>query len=786
MIRPNFPKQKVPLSVKKDDEKFGIPTINAILDDLTFPAAGDEIAKLYDAYNGVIRETDYNYVIDPYKGDQYRKRNFPAKIRNYNIIRSVVDTLIGEKDRRGLRYHATVKNPDVVTRKEQAERSKILEHMKQQYINEMNNAGLPTGHPSQELPDLESMIKEFKETYKDARAINAEEVLEYLKADKELRDEFILGFLDWLITGTVFSYKDVFHDDVQYEIINPLDLAYDKSPGLKYVEDGAYAARRSLLTTNEIVDRFYDKLSEDDIDDLEIGDTGVSLNLPSVPGILKQGARDEYHEVYHVVWKTLEKIGILTYPDPVTGEILQMEVSETYKPDSDIGESIEWFWVNAVWGGYKVGRNKYFDIGPIKAQRGTLDNPSICKLPYNGRCYSDRNSDNVSVVQMGLPYQLLYNIFHYRLELSVAKNKDKIMLMEMNTIPKRHGWDEETFLYFTDAMGVAFIDSTQVGKTGEKIAFNQWSVLDMSLGKYIEAQLNLLEIIKMEWEESLGINRQRKGQVMASDGKGTTDAALFQSTAITNEIFRKFDMFQQRDLQGLVDISKIAYAGGKKASYLNSDYMEAYLDVAGEDYANSEIGLFVVSSTQENIKLETLKQVALTFAQNGSKPTTVAEILDADHFQKIKAKLKEVEQTEQELESAQAQRELEASERIEQMRIEDREDQQEHEAVENQKDRDHEYLLKLMDTDSAAVAREEDRTVKGSAEASSREKLNFEREKHYNEIREKQADRLSKDLTEAGKLALKNKEIDANVAIAKENQTKAELQAKGKIGEKKK
>ena len=56
------------------------------------------------------------------------------------------------------------------------------------------------------------------------------------------------------------------------------------------------------------------------------------------------------------------------------------------------------------------------------------------------------------------------------------------MLMEMNTIPKRHGWDEEKFMYYADAMGFAFIDSTAEGKSGERVTFNQYQVLDMSLG----------------------------------------------------------------------------------------------------------------------------------------------------------------------------------------------------------------------------------------------------------------------------------------------------------------
>ena len=53
------------------------------------------------------------------------------------------------------------------------------------------------------------------------------------------------------------------------------------------------------------------------------------------------------------------------------------------------------------------------------------------------------------------------------MELTIAANKDKIALIEMNTIPKRHGWDEEKFMYYADAMGYAFIDSTR-GKNNER------------------------------------------------------------------------------------------------------------------------------------------------------------------------------------------------------------------------------------------------------------------------------------------------------------------------------
>ena len=88
----------------------------------------------------------------------------------------------------------------------------------------------------------------------------------------------------------------------------------------------------------------------------------------------------------------------------------------------------------------------------------------------------------------------------------------------------------------------------------------------------------------------LGISRQRKGQVTASDGAGTTSTAIAQSTAMTEEIFRKFEKFEQKEMQGLLDVSKHAFRGGKKIQYIAVDYRNAWLDIEGAEYGESEFG----------------------------------------------------------------------------------------------------------------------------------------------------------------------------------------------------
>lgn len=647
---PLIPKQKIPTSQKTED--WGKKCIEAYIAESSFSTTDKAgLIDLYEVYNGVLNESQYNYVTNPYNSEAWKKRNFPAKLRNYNIIKPVVDLLLGEKAKRPSNYQVVVRNADLHSRKLDAIHQEVLKTLQQQFINELNAMGVETGVQSQETPTPKEVADFMNTSYTDARAIVGQQSLDYIKDYLDLDDQFQKEFFDWLVTGSVYSYKGVCMDEIEYDVVSPLDIDYQKSPDTEFIEDGDWVVRRKIMSVNAVLDSFYDVLSDKDIDNLERPSGRRSNGGYLSPMLDPRGDQDDtdrYVEVLHVVWKSFRKVGILVYTDEFGFE-QEMEVDENYKVDREAGERVQWFWVNQVWEGYRIDGSIYVNVQPCEVQRPSMTNLSVCKLPYNGRQYSARHAENVSIVSMGLPYQVLYNVFHYRLELTIAKNKDKIALIEMNTIPKRHGWDEEKFMYYADAMGFAFIDSTAEGKNQERVTFNQYQVLDMSLSQYMGAQFQLLQAIKQEWEDLVGITRQRKGQVMASDGSGATERAVFQSSVMTEELYRKFEKFEEKEMQGLLDCSKHAWRGGKKSSYITSDYRNQLLDIDGVEFAETEYAVFAKNSSKENTKLETFKSLALSFAQNGSQPSTIAEILDTDNFSNIKRLVANVEQKEQQM-----------------------------------------------------------------------------------------------------------------------------------------
>ena len=82
----HIPKQRIPLTQK--DDKWRKDCVDAFINLSKFGISERRsyLKSLYDYYNGVIDEEDYNYVLKPYGKT---RKNFPSKLRNYPIIKAM-------------------------------------------------------------------------------------------------------------------------------------------------------------------------------------------------------------------------------------------------------------------------------------------------------------------------------------------------------------------------------------------------------------------------------------------------------------------------------------------------------------------------------------------------------------------------------------------------------------------------------------------------------------------------------------------------------------------------
>ena len=691
-----IPRQKLPVS--KKTKQWREECVEAFID-LSDQGVGPHARKsdlkvLYDYYNGVIDEADYNYVLKPYGKS---RKNFPSEMRNYPIIKPIIDLLLGEKSKRPLNYTVTVQNADSISQKEDAKRELIFRNLQQHFMQAVQQQGMDIGaNPDEEVELPQHIATMFEQTYVDTRAILGQKSMNYILQEQEVYDKIQKAGFHYVGSGEVYTHRGVRNSEPFYEVLNPLDVDYDLDPDLEFVEDGDWALVRKYVHPSSVIDAYYEFLSEQQILELEEPrhqENDISFLYANNAGKNENTHRNRLLEVTNVYWKSRKRIGFLNYIDLETGVMEEREVTDGFRMTPELkkaGAKLEWFWVNEVWQGTRIDGRMYINVNPVPNQRLSLDNPSKCKLPINGRRYSDTNTSNISLVKLGIPYQLNYNIYKYRLELAIARSKDIIAQFDINMIPKK--WDMDKFMYYVEGTGIAWVD---YNKEGIQLNPQHQSVLDMSI-KTIQQYITLLESILQEWEKISGVSRQRQGEIGAYEGKASSQQAILQSSHITEDLFRKFERLEQRDFQALLDYSKEAWHTGKKTMYVMPDGTTDFLDIDSLSHMEANYGIFVSDAGKDQEKLTNIKGLTQAMMQNGAKPSTIAGMLDSDSFTEIKKNLVDAERAQEELEAAQQQAQQQQAEQkmeVDQMT-------QEREALEKEKDRQKDIEIALINAES--------------------------------------------------------------------------------------
>jgi hypothetical protein len=616
------------------------------------PSSKDEQSQLYNIYNNRFPLKFFSHITDPLNAVDVKHKQYPAKIRPTSMIRTNIDLLLGEYPTRPFAYQVMNLGEDAhntfLENLNGALEANLGEHFLAEVQMQMEKMGIPVEEMPQaneiELP--ESVQERFTASYKDKLAIRGQKWMKRAEREYNVRQKMLKMFKDWCIAGEVVSYKNMENGNVVYERVPVIEMDFGPTSS-DFFEDCEWQVRRRYMSVAEVVDRFYDQLKAEQHTELEARSWWHTPEAAyaHINGMMNQdGPYRGKVPVYHVVWKGRTKVNIVEYTDPLTGEMEEIRLDEDTPIDNDM-KLLRSEWVNEVHEGWRVAETMYFDLRLLPVQRNAMNNFSSCKMPYNGRYFSNTHSENISLVQMGLPYAIMYIITNYILEKTIAKSKGKIFLIDQNAIPNKDGWNEEKAFYYADALGYMLINRNQIGVDK---SFNQYTTLDMSLFDHIEKLIMLRDSFMNDWDKLLGISPQRKAQVSSGDGLGTSQIAIANSNIITAMIFINFEEFVERDLQGLLDYSRFANTTGIRALYNLDDLDRELLMTDPNSYASAELGLFLKFSVEELQILREYKMQVQAMIQNGVKQTTILEIQRSSNLAELMAKLKQIEEIEME------------------------------------------------------------------------------------------------------------------------------------------
>lgn len=686
-----FPRQKLPLS--KKGKKWQEDCVNYIIGEGNVTSGGNstsyygELQTYYNLYNSIFDEKDFKSITNPFKVED----GFPATPHDFNIIRPKVDLLIGEETKRPLNFRVIRTSQEATSEMQEKEKQMIL-----QYIEAAITARMSPEEAQQfqqqlqsgEIMPPEQIAKYMDKDYKDIVENTAYHSLTYLREKLDLDNEFIKGWKDGLISGREIYYVGVLNAEPYAERVNPICFSYDKSPDLEFIEDGSWCCRKMRMPITEVYDRYYDKLEENDLDKLEemIGSTpgrnlgdrspvdmGIQLRIYDNP--IFEGSGKSLVNVWHCCWKSFKKIFYVTTTDDAGQSQINI-VDETYQP---VGNevSVEPDWIIEVWEGYRAGSDLYFGIQPIEYQHVSIDNPNSQKLPYCGAIYSNTNSKPRSLVSILKPLQYMYIVLWYRLELAIARDKGKVVNMDITQIPKSMNISPAKWMHYLSSVGVNFINPYEEGwnipgrEGGKPAQFNQITALDLTMSNVIAEYIQLMDKIEELAGTISGITQQREGAVSTSEMVGNVERSVVQSSHITEPLFWVHNQCKRRVLNMLLNTAKGAWeeTGKQKLQYIFDNGERAFLDITPKFYYE-DMDVFVSDTSKDLENIQKLQQLIQPAMQNGASLLEAAEILTNDNFNIIKQKLKDMQTRQEQIQQQQQEAEAQQQQQLQQMQNE--------------------------------------------------------------------------------------------------------------------
>tara|TARA_B110000977_G_scaffold149246_1_gene189174 strand:- start:1916 stop:4672 length:2757 start_codon:yes stop_codon:yes gene_type:complete len=553
-----------------------------------------------------------------------------------------------------------------------------------------------------------------------------------------ISDSNYVGKVDLMTVSDVVDMYGYLMDEKQLsslQRIYPARSAQYQVNG--YQNDGAYydATRSHEWNTNAPGLAYRQYASNYGADPAAGGD--ILSQILSQSEDLEQWGDSNLLRVSTIYWKTQRKVGHLTKIE-FDGEVTQEIIDESFKItekavyDTSIfknkskdtllqGEHIEWIWINETWGGVKVGPNVpamwqttmddnvnpiYLGInrnkpGRLPFQFKGENSLYGCKLPVEGRVFSDRNTRSTSLVDLMKAYQVGYNMVNNQIADILIDELGTVIMFDQNALPRHsmgEDWGKNNYAKAYTAMkdfSMLPLD-TSITNTENATNFNHYQTLNMEQTSRLMSRIQLANYFKQQCFDSIGINPQRLGGAVSAETATGVVNAMQQSYAQTEIYFvQHSDHLMPRVHQMRTDLAQFYNSTNPsvRLSYISTEAQKVNFTINGTDLLLRDFNVFATTKTNHRAILEQLKQMALTNNTTGASIFELGNIVKADSISEVTDILKdsEVRVEQQRAQDMQQQRQMQEQ----QLQAKAQEDQQklQVEMQENEKDRQNNIVL---------------------------------------------------------------------------------------------
>jgi len=551
-------------------------------------------------------------------------------------------------------------------------------------------------------------------------------------------------------------------------------------------------------------------------------------------GILQD---DQMLRVTTAYWKTQRKVGYLTSVDE-GGEVKVQIVDESYRVANNpiyhtvtssqkaadtlvFGDHIDWVWVNQTYGGVKVGPNRMMfrdasnegdfasiyigiesnEIGPIRYQFKGENSIYGCKLPVEGKVFTERNTKSTALVDLMKPSQIGFNMANNQIADIMIDEIGTVVAIDQNAIPKHalgESWGKGNLAKAYVAMkdfSILPLD-TSLANTENSLNQNHFQQLNLEQTNRLRSRIDLANFFKQQALEVIGITPQRLGQQIGQTDTATgVEQAVAGSYAQTEMYFiQHSDYLMPRVHQMRTDLAQ--YYHSKRPSvrmqHMVSPDERKFFEINGTDLLMIDLNVFATTNANTRSIMEKIQNMTVQNNTTGASIYELGGVLEAASLGSLNNTLKQMDTKAQERAELEHQRAKELQEQEAQARQQEQQMENNHEMkMLESKNRNNLMTAEIkaagygamQDIDQNLQSDFQDVLQDLKQTEQYQETLNFDRSKEDNKVR---LSNRKLDIEEK-KVDIAKEIADNNLRIARENTSKSEIEAKKKdISNKKK
>ena len=584
------------------------------------PNSYTAMSASYDFYN-----SDYS-IADKYSFLQGTNdgKSLPARWKNYNFIRNKIELMVGEMTVRGYDFSCRTVGKDAVTRKmiKRAELAAAM-YMRDLYENgTLDGEVMPLSFPKDLPRDEEELEYYMKNKYKE----NLEEVMIACLKSDAMRMKYKMMRMrmlrDLFISARIVTKCETLNGIPQTRVIDPRQAIIDPISFDDMMSNKQFVGDWQYLPVAKAAEEY--GLTKEEVE--EVAQQGAPMQVwfgANYNNLLYLEPFNLINNVQHVLvvnaeWRDMKKVRAMETTDKFGNVHVKLLDEGDKVRTRDIAEGktkIKEVNIENIRRATLLGGGIVKNWGEVPNQPRTIENPSASNFSYTVVSHAYINFKSLSKSQEIEALQEFKDLLMYRIEVEISTAGRKGFTYDLRYKPSNLSLDD--VLYYLKVAGVGFINSTASEGNDAPVGSNMFTPFDTSLTSAINTYIELANYVDAQAKEITGINEARSGFQKSSSLVGVTQAAIAQSTFMTEGLYQTFNEFENAMWQRHAEAIKVAWPFNKeKYANIIGNYGVDIL-FADEDMRLQDYAIYVETRPEFAWSMQQFQQVLSAAWQSG-------------------------------------------------------------------------------------------------------------------------------------------------------------------------